>query len=77
MAKQNKFVPSCGLKIEKFNKKKLNNQIIFIGVNSEDENKIIKKVIKYTKLKNIYSILPPSRLLPPFWKKMIDENHLI
>tara|TARA_B100000787_G_scaffold168437_1_gene157191 strand:- start:813 stop:2012 length:1200 start_codon:yes stop_codon:yes gene_type:complete len=77
MAKQNKFVPSCSLKIEKFNKKKLNNQIILIGVNSEDENKIIKKVIKYTKLKNIYSILPPSRLLPPFWKKMIDENNLI
>lgn len=68
-------MPLCNLKIHKFNKDKIKNKTILIGVNSEDENKIIKKIKKYTNSKKIYSILPPSRLLPEFWKKMIDKNY--
>ncbi len=73
-AKQNKYIPLCNLKIEKFEKNKIKNKAILIGVNSENENKIIEKVKSLTKTKNIFSILPPSRLLPDFWKKMVDKN---
>jgi SAM-dependent methyltransferase len=72
--KQNLFVPGCNLPIKEFSKKNIKNKIILLGVNTENEHKIIEKCLKFkTNVKNIFSILPPSRILIPFWKKMIDN----
>ena len=72
--KQNLFVPGCNLPIKELSKKNLKNKIILLGVNTENEHKVIEKCLKFkTNVKDIFSILPPSRILVPFWKKMIDN----
>jgi SAM-dependent methyltransferase len=68
--KQNKIVPHCNLKIFSSKSIDLDNSVILLGVNSENENAIIKK----TNSKDIYSILPPSVRLPEFWKILIEKN---
>jgi hypothetical protein len=72
--KQNLFVPGCNLFVKKFSKNNIKNKIILVGVNTENENIILRKCLKLkVKRKNIFSILPPSKILIPFWKKMIDN----
>jgi SAM-dependent methyltransferase len=72
--KQDLFVPGCNLFIKKFSKNNIKNKIILVGVNTENENIILKKCLKLkVKRKDIFSILPPSKILIPFWKKMIDN----
>ncbi|WP_244894524.1 class I SAM-dependent methyltransferase [Leptospira alexanderi] len=69
--KQNAFVPGCGLEI-------LNSENIFdkakhilLGVNTENEFKVLKKKSLMNSTMSYHSILPPSKLLPDFWKEMI------
>lgn len=69
--KQNKYVPGSNLKIYSSKEIDYKNSIILLGVNCENEHKVISK-IKYKD--NIFSILPPSIYLPTFWKKMIEVN---
>ena len=61
------------LEVRKFNIKKLKNRSVLLGVNSENEGIMINKLKKYFKINDIFSILPPSRILPSFWKNMIDK----
>lgn len=68
--KQNKYVPDSNLKIFSPNQINLDDSVILLGVNTENENAIIKK----TNSKHVYSILPPSTRLPDFWKIMIEKN---
>ena len=68
--KQNKYVPDSNLKIFSPNQVNLDDSVILLGVNTENENAIIKK----TNTKHVYSILPPSTRLPDFWKIMIEKN---
>jgi len=69
--KQNKFVPGSNLKIFSPKDIDLKKCIILLGVNSENENSILNKIKNNN---NIYSILPPSRLLPDFWQNLIDKK---
>jgi 2-polyprenyl-3-methyl-5-hydroxy-6-metoxy-1,4-benzoquinol methylase len=72
--KQNKINPLSLLEVRRFSIKQLKNRTVLLGVNSENEYIIINKLKKYFKIKNIFSILPPSRILPSFWKSMIDNR---
>ncbi len=69
--KQNKFVPGSNLKVFSSEEIDLSKSIILLGVNCENENKIINKI---ENIHNIFSILPPSKYLPEFWKSMIEKN---
>lgn len=72
--KQDLVVPGCNLLIKKFSKNNIKNKVILVGVNAENENIIFKKCLKLkVKRKDIFSILPPSKILIPFWKKMVDN----
>lgn len=71
--KQNKFVPGCNLKIFSPESVDLKNSVILLGVNTENEPNIFKKLRKN---KNVYSILPPSKHLPFFWKKLADSRNV-
>ena len=66
--KQNYFVPGKKIEILPWNDHYLNNDIL-IGVNTENEMKIINK--RKLSSDHYFSILPPSRLLPSLWKEMI------
>ena len=72
--KQNKINPLNLLKINKFNISKLKNRAVLLGVATEFEGILIKKLKNHFKIDNIFSILPPSRILPPFWKNLINKN---
>jgi SAM-dependent methyltransferase len=72
--KQNKINPGNLLEIRKFDNNNLKNRAVFLAVNSENEGVMIQRLKKYFKIKNIFSILPPSRILPLFWKNMIDKK---
>ena len=72
--KQNKINPLNLLEIKKFNINKLKNRTVLLGVCTEFENILIKKLKKHFKIDNIFSILPPSRILPSFWKNIIDKK---
>lgn len=72
--KQNAFVPGCELEI-------LNSENIFdktkhilLGVNTENEFKVLKKKNLANSNITYHSILPPSKLLPDFWKQMIYDQ---
>ncbi len=72
--KQNKFVPGSNLKIFPSNKINYNKSVILLGVNCENEHKVINKIKNKSQ---IFSILPPSKYLPDFWKKMIELNRFM
>ncbi|KGE25985.1 class I SAM-dependent methyltransferase [Leptospira interrogans] len=71
--KQNVFVPGCELEI-------LNSENIFdktkhilLGVNTENEFKVLKRKNLVNSNITYHSILPPSKLLPDFWKQIIYD----
>ena len=67
LEKQNKYVPGCRLKIEKWNDD-FKDYFMLLGVMYENENKVI---LKRQLNDNYFSILPPSSNLPNFWTKII------
>lgn len=68
--KQDYYLPGSGLPIIGW-KEQYRNYMILLGVNAENEYKVINK--RGLDLKNTFSILPPSKLLPEFWKSMIND----
>ena len=71
--KQNKFVPGSKLPILMSNGLPNSNEFILLGVNTENEHKVITN--NNIKEKFYNSILPPSKYLPTFWKELIDAKH--
>lgn len=71
IAKQNKYVPLCNLPVEKWNSIKHKNSTILLGCNTENENFIKMKRGFYSN--NVFSICPPSRLIPDFWIKLYNN----
>jgi len=69
--KQNLFVPGCEIQILDPEDLNLENQHILLGVNTENEKKVISKLLN--KKASFSSILPPSRFLPDFWKNLIYD----
>ena len=68
--KQNYFVPGCNLQIKPWSKD-LEESTVLLGVNTENEQKVINK--RLLKTDNFFSILPPSKHIPHFWKNLINE----
>lgn len=68
--KQNKFVPGCNIPIVPWSDE-FNSKYFFLGVNSENEAKLIQK--RNLIETNLISILPPSKNLPTFWRKLINS----
>lgn len=67
--KQNLYVPGQSLKIKPWEEKFRDEFYMLLGVNTENEYKVIKN---RGLIPNKYSsVLPPSQNLPEFWKKMI------
>jgi 2-polyprenyl-3-methyl-5-hydroxy-6-metoxy-1,4-benzoquinol methylase len=69
--KANLFVPGCDLKITHYDRSIHKNYYILLGVNTENEKKIIIK--NNLDVNSLASILPPSFLLPDFWKRLINK----
>ena len=69
--KQGLYVPGCNLKINPWDRKYANNHTVILGVNTENEYKVIHRN-KLNK-QNVYSSMPPSANLPMFWKNMIYD----
>lgn len=67
--KQNLIIPGCELKINSWDDEYFKNHLILLGVNTENEHKVINK--RNLNKEKSYSVLPPSRYLPSFWKHMI------
>lgn len=65
LEKQDKIIPGCRLQIEAFRPKQ-ERCLYLLGVNCESEGKVIRRY----QLKNAVSILPPSLLLPAWWRKL-------
>ena len=70
--KQNLVVPGCNLKILPFNMSNKEDYFFLLGVNTENERKVIE--IRHLRENSYASILPPTIYLPDFWKKMIAVN---
>ncbi len=70
--KQDYYVPGSLLKVNRFSEELLPNSLWLLGANTENEKKIIqcKNISKFNN--EIYSILPPSKLLPNYWKDLIN-----
>ena len=67
--KQKLYVPGCELKINRWEDECFKQHNILLGVNTENEYKVINK--RNLDIGKTYSILPPSQYLPDFWKKDI------
>jgi 2-polyprenyl-3-methyl-5-hydroxy-6-metoxy-1,4-benzoquinol methylase len=67
--KQQKYIPGCELKIEPYDPAFAKGHYL-LGVNTENEFRVIKK--RGFELSQCSSILPPSNLIPKFWKEMIN-----
>jgi 2-polyprenyl-3-methyl-5-hydroxy-6-metoxy-1,4-benzoquinol methylase len=72
--KQNLYVPMCDIQILPWDNKYINYTIL-LGVNNENEHKVIQK--RNLDIKNTYSILQPSSLIPTFWKDIIYNKSFI
>lgn len=68
--KQGLFVPKSNLEIRPFDEDEIRGATILLGVNTENEHKVISKRGLNDLSSKTASILPPSRLLPEFWKTM-------
>lgn len=63
--KQNRFVPGCELPVRNFSE--INSEaFVALGVNTENEHKVQKRITPRTS----FSILPPSSLLPVYWRNI-------
>jgi SAM-dependent methyltransferase len=71
MEKQNLFVPGFNLPIQSMANIPGREFYYLLGVNTENENKLLKNNVQI--LKNYCSVLPPSKNLPVFWKRMIYD----
>ena len=69
--KQGLYVPGCNLKINPWDRKYANNHTVILGVNTENEYKVIHR--NKLNMQNVYSSTPPSANLPMFWKNMIYD----
>ena len=67
--KQGLFVPGSNAEILSPENKNFNG-LYLIGVNTENENKVISKLKNFNS--SYYSILPPSRLLPNYWIDLLN-----
>ena len=73
--KQGKFVPGNLLEIcPRQEIENLNIRHIILGVNAENEHKVIESNRLSDRLISWDSVLPPSRYLPSFWTEMIGFN---
>ena len=68
--KQNLYVPGENLKVKPWDEK-YQDYYMLLGVNAESEYKLINK--RQLNSDQYTSILPPSKNLPKFWKKMIHD----
>jgi len=68
--KQNKYVPGSKLPILPSANLPKRDEFILLGVNTENEQKVILK--NNFEQAHYNSILPPSKYLPDFWKDLID-----
>lgn len=68
--KQNLFVPGCCVEIKPWSDE-FQDFYFGLGVNSENEKKIIDK--RHLNKDKVFSVLPPSRHLSNFWKSLINE----
>lgn len=69
--KQNLFVPGCKVPVLNSDDIASKANHLLLGVNTENEAKVIAKRLRGTGNLSWHSILPPSRLLPDFWFAMI------
>jgi 2-polyprenyl-3-methyl-5-hydroxy-6-metoxy-1,4-benzoquinol methylase len=67
--KQNYFLPGYSIPIKPWSND-FKNSTILLGVNAENEEKVIMK--RGLKADNFFSILPPSKHLPNFWRELIN-----
>lgn len=73
--KQGYFVPGSNLQILSADAIPLNEiDTVLLGVNAENEEKVMKKLSLKQSEARCYSILAPSRHLPRFWQKLIFEH---
>lgn len=66
--KQLHYLPNTNIQILPYDKAD-KNAFFLLGVNTENESKVVKK--RGLNSENFYSILPPSKNLPNFWKNLI------
>ena len=66
--KQLNYLPNTNIQILPYDKAD-KNAFFLLGVNTENESKVVKK--RGLNSENFYSILPPSKNLPNFWKNLI------
>ena len=71
--KQGLYVPGSLLKINPFSQDYLNNSTFLFGVNTENEQRVINSKNLSDSDVDIYSILPPSRLLPKYWVNLVNQ----
>jgi len=69
--KQNLFVPGCRVPVLSSDRIAESANHLLLGVNTENEAKVIAKRLHGLSNVSWHSILPPSRLLPDFWSAMI------
>lgn len=68
--KQDLFLPGCNVPIKPWSEE-YRDYVILLGVNTENEYKVIEK--RDLDKKKTYSVLPPSSLLPEFWKNLKND----
>ncbi|EMJ92073.1 methionine biosynthesis protein MetW-like protein [Leptospira alstonii serovar Sichuan str. 79601] len=71
--KQNTIVPGCEIKVQNSENLTSFSKHVLLGVNSESEFKVLRKKGLDKSSLTFHSILPPSKLLPEFWKRMIYD----
>ena len=70
--KQNLIVTGSNLPVRSWSED-YRDLFFLLGVNTENEMAVINS--KKLTAGNYCSILPPSRFLPDYWIRMIDDNH--
>ncbi len=69
--KQHLYVPGGNLKIEGWDEEKFNRHVFLLGVNTENEYKVMQK--RNLAKGYFFSVLPPSIHLPEYWEKLIND----
>ena len=71
--KSGRFLPGINKYIDRWDEKYLGGYFL-LGVNTENEMSLMKK--RNLRFNNCNSILPPSKMLPDFWKQMVVHTLL-